>query len=94
MTFHPKGLVALVAFGAAVVLAVNARAGRVDPSLVAIGLVAILAVEAALFFGFLRVQRPGAYNAFIRSGLFSLRPLPKNQAERESESSHNTPRTQ
>lgn len=85
MMFYPKGLLALVACGALVVLAVNARAGRIDPSLAVVGMTAILAVEAALFFGFLRARRPAVHDAFIRSGLFSLRPLPRNQAERELE---------
>ena len=51
MTFYPKGLLVFVAFAAVIVLAANARAGRIDTSFAVIGIVAILAVEAALFLG-------------------------------------------
>ena len=51
MTFHPKGLLALAAFGAVVLLAVNARAGHIAPWLAVVGIAAILAVETSLFFG-------------------------------------------
>ena len=51
MSFYPKNLLILAAFIAAVLLAVNARAGRIDPSFAVVGIVAILAVEAMLFFG-------------------------------------------
>jgi len=51
MTFYAKGLLVFVAFVAVVVLAANARAGHIDMSFAMIGIVAILVVEASLFFG-------------------------------------------
>ena len=51
MTFYPRGLLAMVAFGTIVLLAVNARAGHIAPWLAVVGIGAILAVEVSVFFG-------------------------------------------
>jgi hypothetical protein len=53
MTFYPKGLLLFVAFAAVVIIAANARAGHIAPAFAVAGIVAILAVEATLFFGLL-----------------------------------------
>jgi hypothetical protein len=51
MTFYPRGILAFVAFVAVLILAVNARAGRIDTTFAIVGAIAILAIEAALFWG-------------------------------------------
>jgi glucan phosphoethanolaminetransferase (alkaline phosphatase superfamily) len=51
MKFYPKGMLLFAAFAAVVILAANARAGHIDPSFAVVGIVAIVAIEAALFFG-------------------------------------------
>jgi len=51
MTFYPKGVLLFVAFAAVIIIAANARAGHIAPAFAVAGIVAILAVEAVLFFG-------------------------------------------
>ncbi len=51
MTFYPRNLLLFVAFIAAILLAVNARMGHIDPLFAILGIVAILTVEGMLFVG-------------------------------------------
>ena len=51
MTIHPKNLLVFAAFMAALVLAASARAGHISTSFAVLGVAAVVAVEAALFFG-------------------------------------------
>ena len=57
MTFHPRSLLLFAAFAAVLLLAANARAGHIAAPLAAIGIVGIVAVEAALFFGLFTGRR-------------------------------------
>jgi hypothetical protein len=51
MTFNPRALWASAAFVAVLLLAVNARAGRVDMRFVLAGIAAIVVIEALVIFG-------------------------------------------
>ena len=51
MTLYPKGLLAFAGFAGVLLLAVKAGAGSIDGGLAVAGLIAIVAVEALVFFG-------------------------------------------
>lgn len=57
MTFHPRGLFALVGFLAVVSLGVYARSGQIHPRWAIAGAAAYIIVETVIFFGIGSVGR-------------------------------------
>jgi len=57
VTFYPKGLLISAGFAGVLILAVNARAGNIDPRFFTVGSIAILIVEVVMFFGPLTRRR-------------------------------------
>ena len=50
MNFSLKGMLVLAAFVAALMLAVSARAGKIDPALAVVGIAAIVVIDGVVTF--------------------------------------------